>query len=36
MDPSTPGAIGFIARIVLSALIKAAFGRLMVQEWSER
>ena len=36
MDPSTSDAIRFIAKIVLSALMKVAFGHLMVQESNER
>lgn len=36
MDPSTSDAIRFIARIVVGALMKAAFGHLMVRESNER
>lgn len=36
MDPSTLDAIRFIAKIVLGALMKAAFAHLTAQELNER
>lgn len=36
MDPSTSDAIRFIAKIVLGALMKAAFAHLTAQELNER
>jgi len=36
MDLSTSAAILFIAKIVLGALMRAAFGHLMVRESSKR